>query len=67
MRPVTASAWNLGGSRGLALVASVSAAVLAPIEFVPGEELVRPEMLLLLGLSCAGLALGMWARNRSTT
>jgi hypothetical protein len=38
--------------------------VLAPVEFAAGEELVRPDTLFLLGLSCGALALAMWARNR---
>jgi hypothetical protein len=52
-----------GGSRFLVLVLFVSLAVLAPVEFAPGHELIRPEMLFLLGVSSGGLALGMWARN----
>lgn len=48
------------------LVASIAVAVLMPIEFEPGWELIQPDLLFLLGVSCAGLALGHWARDQRT-
>jgi hypothetical protein len=62
-RGVTTARRIAGASRCVVLLLLVGLAVLAPVEFAPGHELVRPEMLLLLGLSSGGLALGMWARN----
>ena len=61
------SMWRSRSSRGLTLAASVTIAVLAPVEIVFGEELVRPDMLFLLGLSSGGLALGLWSRTQRTT
>jgi hypothetical protein len=52
-----------GSSRFVVLVLLVGLAVLAPVEFAAGHELIRPEMLFLLGVSSGGLALGIWARN----
>jgi hypothetical protein len=65
VRFVVLPGWRCRMIRYVAVVVLLcGGSVFTPVEFGPGHAPIQPELFFLLGLSCAGLALGMWARER---